>query len=106
VAWRTNASSTTSVAGGFMPERSSTSIASGSASRTERRSSGEVHVFLAEELGEAGAESGEDERIEPVAWALDRVDELIAETRDAKTLIGLLLLERVRRRAQSPSRLA
>jgi hypothetical protein len=41
-------------------------------------------------------ESGEDERIEPVAWPLSRLGEAIAQTRDVKTLIGLLLLERRR----------
>ena len=55
----------------------------------------EVHVFLAEQLGERHADSGEDERIEVVAWPLDRLDEAIAATRDAKTLIGLLMLARV-----------
>jgi 8-oxo-dGTP pyrophosphatase MutT (NUDIX family) len=52
----------------------------------------EVHLFLAEGLGEAHADSGEDERIEPVAWPLARLDEAIAGNRDAKTIIGLLLL--------------
>jgi 8-oxo-dGTP pyrophosphatase MutT (NUDIX family) len=34
----------------------------------------------------------EDERIEIVAWPLDRLDDAIAECEDAKSLIGLLLL--------------
>lgn len=34
----------------------------------------------------------EDERIEIVAWPLERLDEAIAECRDAKSLICLLLL--------------
>jgi 8-oxo-dGTP pyrophosphatase MutT (NUDIX family) len=54
----------------------------------------EVFVYLAEDLVEAHAESGEDERIEVVAWPLERLDELLAANRDAKTLIGLLMLER------------
>ena len=54
----------------------------------------EVHLFLAEELRPAEGDSGEDERIEPVAWPLGRLDDAIAATRDAKTLIGLLMLAR------------
>jgi len=57
----------------------------------------EVHVYLAEELGEQEADSGEDERIEVVPWPLDRLDELIARNRDAKTLIGVLMLAEVLR---------
>jgi 8-oxo-dGTP pyrophosphatase MutT (NUDIX family) len=53
----------------------------------------EVHLFLAEELGEREADSGEDERIEIVEWPLDRLGEVIAGSRDAKTLIGLLMLQ-------------
>lgn len=53
-----------------------------------------VHVFEATELFEAHAESGENERIEIVAWPLDRLDDAIAECRDAKTLIGLQWLAR------------
>jgi ADP-ribose pyrophosphatase len=57
-----------------------------------------VHVFLAEGVTDAEGEhdSGEDERIEIVKWPLDRLGEAIAEVTDAKTLIGLLLLERRR----------
>ena len=54
----------------------------------------EVHLFLAEELEERRADSGEDERIEVVPWPLDRLDEAIAGNRDAKTLVGLLMLTR------------
>jgi ADP-ribose pyrophosphatase len=36
----------------------------------------------------------EDERITIVPWPLARLDEAIAATQDAKTLIGLLLLQR------------
>ncbi len=54
----------------------------------------EVHIFLAEQLGEQEADSGEDERIKVVRWPLVRLDELIADNRDAKTLIGLLMFAR------------
>lgn len=59
----------------------------------------QVHVFLAEGLHEQHAEAEEHERIEIVRWPLDDLDAAIAQTRDAKTLIGLLLLERRRRGA-------
>jgi ADP-ribose pyrophosphatase len=53
-----------------------------------------VWLFLATELGDAEeeAEGEEDERIEIVAWPLDRLDDAIAECSDAKSLIGLQLL--------------
>ena len=53
-----------------------------------------VHLFLATGLSDAEADSGENERIEIVAWPIDRLDDAIAECRDAKTLIGLLWLAR------------
>ena len=53
-----------------------------------------VHLFYATELYEAHADSGENERIEIVRWPLSRLDDAIAECRDAKTLIGLLWLAR------------
>jgi 8-oxo-dGTP pyrophosphatase MutT (NUDIX family) len=53
-----------------------------------------VHLFCATGLREASAESEENERIEIVPWPLGRLDEAIAECRDAKTLIGLLWLAR------------
>ena len=53
-----------------------------------------VHLFEATELYEAHAESEENERIELVPWPLRRLDEALAECRDAKTLIGLLWLAR------------
>jgi 8-oxo-dGTP pyrophosphatase MutT (NUDIX family) len=61
----------------------------------------EVHVFLAEGVHDAPGEhdSGEDERIEIVPWPLERLDDAIAQVRDAKTVIGLLLLDRRRRAA-------
>jgi ADP-ribose pyrophosphatase len=54
----------------------------------------EMHLFLATGLSDVPhADAGEDERIEVVAWPLDRLDEAIARSRDAKTIIGLLLLK-------------
>jgi ADP-ribose pyrophosphatase len=53
-----------------------------------------VHLFHATGLHEASADSGENERIEIVPWPLERLDDAIAECRDAKTLIGLLWLAR------------
>jgi 8-oxo-dGTP pyrophosphatase MutT (NUDIX family) len=54
----------------------------------------QVHLYLATDLYEAHASSDENERIELVRWPLERLDEAIAECRDAKTLIGLLWLAR------------
>ncbi|HET6507488.1 MAG TPA: NUDIX hydrolase [Baekduia sp.] len=58
-----------------------------------------VHVFLAEGLSEADGEhdSGEDERIEVVRWPLADLDGALAATHDSKTVLGLLLYERLRR---------
>jgi ADP-ribose diphosphatase len=53
-----------------------------------------IHLFLATDLYESKADSGENERIEIVPWPLDRLDSAIEECRDAKTLIGLLWLAR------------
>ena len=59
----------------------------------------EVHVVYATGLSEdPEAEPVEGERIEVVRWPLDDLDGALAATRDAKTMIGLLLL-RDRRRA-------
>jgi len=55
-----------------------------------------VWVYLATGLGEAKAESGENERIEVVPWPLADLDRAIQSCQDAKTLIGLLLLARHR----------
>jgi 8-oxo-dGTP pyrophosphatase MutT (NUDIX family) len=55
-----------------------------------------VHVYLATGLFESSADSGEDERIEVVRWPLEDLDGAIDSCRDAKTLIGLLLLRRRR----------
>jgi len=56
----------------------------------------EVHVFLATDLSDAEADSGENERIEIVRRPLSEIDALIGELRDAKTLIGLMALQRRR----------
>ncbi len=53
-----------------------------------------VHLFAASELYERSADSGENERIEIVEWPLDELDGAIEESRDAKTLIGLMWLAR------------
>jgi 8-oxo-dGTP pyrophosphatase MutT (NUDIX family) len=57
-----------------------------------------VHLFLAEGLHDADGEhdSGVEERIEIVQWPLARLAAAINEVSDAKSLIGLLLLERQR----------
>lgn len=52
-----------------------------------------IDIFLATGLTDAYGEGEEDERIEVVKWPLDRLDEAIARTSDAKTIIGLLLLK-------------
>jgi len=52
-----------------------------------------IHVWLATELRDVERPPvEEDERIEIVAWPLDRLDEAIAACDDAKSLVGLLLL--------------
>jgi 8-oxo-dGTP pyrophosphatase MutT (NUDIX family) len=53
-----------------------------------------VHLFLATELYEQRASSGENERIEIVAWRLSELGRAIEGCRDAKTLIGLMWLAR------------
>ena len=52
-----------------------------------------VHVYLATGLSDAQAEADHNERIEIVRWPLAELDDAIAASRDAKTLIGLLLLK-------------
>jgi 8-oxo-dGTP pyrophosphatase MutT (NUDIX family) len=52
-----------------------------------------VWLFRATELSDSPpAELDEDERIEIVPWPLDRLDEAISASEDAKTLIALLWL--------------
>ena len=54
-----------------------------------------VWLFLAEDLADAEdvAPAEENERIEIVRWALDELDEAIAECEDSKSLIALLWLK-------------
>jgi 8-oxo-dGTP pyrophosphatase MutT (NUDIX family) len=52
----------------------------------------EVTLFLATGLSEAEAEPDDDERLEVVPYPLDRIDDAIDECRDAKSLVGLMLL--------------
>jgi ADP-ribose pyrophosphatase len=59
----------------------------------------EMHVFLAEGLDEGETDPDEGEEVEVVRWTLDEVESRIAEIRDAKTLVGLLLF--LRRRAST-----
>jgi ADP-ribose pyrophosphatase len=58
----------------------------------------EVTVFLATELAEAEAEADEDERLEIVTLPLADLDRGIDECRDAKTLVGLMMLREELRR--------
>jgi ADP-ribose diphosphatase len=53
-----------------------------------------VFVYLATEVSDERAEAEENERIEIVRWPLSDLGGARAATNDAKTLIGLLLLER------------
>jgi 8-oxo-dGTP pyrophosphatase MutT (NUDIX family) len=57
----------------------------------------EVIVFLATDLHEASAEAEEEERLEVVAWPLAELGRAIEECRDAKSLIGMQLLDAMRR---------
>jgi 8-oxo-dGTP pyrophosphatase MutT (NUDIX family) len=52
-----------------------------------------VHVYLATGLRDEQAEAEHNERIEIVRWPLADLDGAITATRDAKTLIGLLMLK-------------
>jgi ADP-ribose pyrophosphatase len=56
----------------------------------------EVILYLATDLSEADAEPDSEERLEVVAWPLDRLDEAIEECRDAKSLVGLLQFRELR----------
>jgi len=58
-----------------------------------------VWLYLATELSDApgGAAPDDDERLEIVPWPLDRLEEAITESEDAKTLIALLWLATSRR---------
>jgi 8-oxo-dGTP pyrophosphatase MutT (NUDIX family) len=57
----------------------------------------ECHIYLATDLHDASAQAEEEERIEVVEVPLDRLDDAIRESRDSKTLIGLLWFRAFRR---------
>lgn len=50
----------------------------------------EIHAFLATDLSDDPLEAEEEERIEIVSEPLSRLDDLIRECRDAKSLVALL----------------
>jgi 8-oxo-dGTP pyrophosphatase MutT (NUDIX family) len=52
----------------------------------------QCHLYLATGLSDASAEVQENERIEVCAYPLSDLDRLIDESKDSKTLVGLLLL--------------
>ena len=55
----------------------------------------QVHVYLATGLHDREVEPPDhNERIELVPWPLDDLEGALQATRDAKTIIGLLLLQR------------
>jgi ADP-ribose pyrophosphatase len=56
----------------------------------------QITLFAATDLSdvEGGAQPEDDEHIEIVAWPLAEIDAAVAQTSDAKTLIGLLWLQR------------
>jgi 8-oxo-dGTP pyrophosphatase MutT (NUDIX family) len=56
----------------------------------------QMHVFLATGLSDVEADAAENERIDIEPWPLDRLDELIEQCHDSKSLAGLLKL-RLRR---------
>jgi 8-oxo-dGTP pyrophosphatase MutT (NUDIX family) len=56
----------------------------------------EVIVYLATELEDASVDADEEERLETVPWPLEELDAAIAECRDSKSLIGLLLFRDLR----------
>jgi 8-oxo-dGTP pyrophosphatase MutT (NUDIX family) len=51
-----------------------------------------VQLFVATGLADAEAEADESESIDVVEWPLEELDGAIEECRDAKSLIGLLML--------------
>jgi 8-oxo-dGTP pyrophosphatase MutT (NUDIX family) len=56
----------------------------------------QVIIYIATDLHDASAEAEEDERIEVVAWPLAELDSAIAECRDSKSLVGMLLFRALR----------
>ncbi|HEX4760742.1 MAG TPA: NUDIX hydrolase [Thermoleophilaceae bacterium] len=53
----------------------------------------EIHVYLATDLYDESAEAEDEERIEIVTVPLSKLDDLIRDNRDSKTLVGLLWLK-------------
>ncbi len=61
----------------------------------------QVWLYLARGLSDAApAEVDEDERIEIVAWPLDRLDQAFAGCEDSKSLIALAWVAQARQRGQ------
>jgi ADP-ribose pyrophosphatase len=56
----------------------------------------EVTIFLASGLSDAEAEADDSESIEVVEWPLDDLAGAIEQCRDAKSLVGLLMLRDLR----------
>ena len=56
-----------------------------------------IHLFLATELYDVPREPSEGERIEVVEVPLEELDEAIRRCRDAKSLVGLLMLKNLLR---------
>jgi 8-oxo-dGTP pyrophosphatase MutT (NUDIX family) len=54
-------------------------------------------LFLATDLSDSGVDPDPAERIEVVPWPLSDLDGAIDECRDAKSLVGLMLLRELRR---------
>jgi 8-oxo-dGTP pyrophosphatase MutT (NUDIX family) len=50
----------------------------------------EIHIYLATDLYDEEGEAEENERIEIEAVPIDRLDDLIRDCRDSKSLVGLL----------------
>lgn len=63
-----------------------------------------VHLYLATDLFDVPRVPDGGERIEVCAFPLGRLEDALAECRDGKTLVGLMLLQRLlaRERAQVP----
>ena len=52
----------------------------------------EIHIYEATDLRDVDAQAEEHERIDVEAWPLERLDELIEQCADAKSIVGLLML--------------
>jgi 8-oxo-dGTP pyrophosphatase MutT (NUDIX family) len=55
-----------------------------------------LHLYVATGLFDRRAATHEDERIEVCTFPLDRLQDALADCRDGKTLVALLLLDRLR----------